>query len=285
MKAFQSLTAVMLLGVLSLASGVDVAVAKERNRVSDYGSRAMKSSDGGQKSGGNRSDNGAAKNATTTPGNNAGGNQNVRGPDNAGPTKQGDSRGKSGPQNVGPAQSGKSPIGERSDSSHHEPDLNAVHPGSADAGTGTPVIADGPGHKTNRPADTTKKTTTIFRPHAVKQPQRPTDLGKIERNSVGVVIRHDAGPKLGLDPKVGARVNGVPAGSPGPSTTKTIPNAGSLPTASVRPFHNLTDPAQHGPIISGSSVIHPGSNITSIGGPTKNIAGALSGNSFKPKHP
>jgi hypothetical protein len=286
MKALQSLTAIMLLGALSV--GFNVAVAKGRNHASDAGLGALKSSDGGQKSGGYRSDNGtgAAKNSTTTPGNIAGGNEHVRAPDNAAPTKQGDnSRGKTGSQNVDPAQLGKNQIGNRPDSGRHEPDLNTLHRGSADAGPGTPVIADGPGHKTNRPADTAKKTSTIFRPRMVREPQLPTGLGKIERNSVGAVVPHDAGPKLGLDPKVSARVNGVPAGAPGPSTIKTIPNAGSLPTATFRPGHNLTDPPQHGPIINGNSVGHSGSNVTSIGGPTKNIVGTLSGNSFKPKRP
>jgi hypothetical protein len=284
MKALQSLTAVMLLGALSV--GFNVAVAKGRNHASDAGSVALKSSDGGQKSGGHRSDNvsGAGKNSTTTPGNLAGGNQHVRGPDNAGSTKQGDnSRGKTGSQNVDPAQLGKNRIGNRPDSGRHEPDLSTVHPGSADAGPGTPVIADGPGHKTNRLADTAKKTTTIFRPRVVREPQLPMGLGKIERNSVGAVIPPDAGPKLGLDPKVSSRINGVPAGPLGPSTIKTTPNVGSLPTATFRPGHNLAP--QHGPIINGSSVSHAGSNVTSIGGPTKNIVGTLSGNSFKPKRP
>jgi hypothetical protein len=270
MKAIQLLKAIMLLGALSV--GFNVAVAKGRDRASDAGSRAMKSSDGGEKSGGNRV--GEAKSSTATPGNNAGANQNVRGPVNAGTMKQGNNlRGKTGLQNVGSTQS-----------KNNERDFNSVYPRSADAGPGTPVIADGPGRKTNRPADTTKKTTMIVRPHVVRQPQRPTGLGKIERNSIGAVIHHDASPKFGLDPKVNVRVNGVPAGAPGATRTKTIPNAGNLPNATVRPpGHNLTNPPQHAPIINGSSVNRLGSNVTSIGGQTKNIA--LSGNTFKPKHP
>ena len=160
-----------------------------------------------------------------------------------------------------------------------------MHPRSADAGPGTPIIADGPGRKTNQPADTTKKTTTIVRPHVVRQPQRPTGLGKIERNSIGAVIHHDASPNLGLDPKVNVRVNKVAAGTHGPTTTRTIPNAGSTPTATVRPGHNLTNPPLHAPTTNGSSVSRLGSNVTSIGGSTKNIVGALSGNTFKLKHP
>lgn len=289
MKAFRSLRAVMLLGALSVAVGSNVAVAKGRHQVSEDGTRGLASSGGGQKSGGNRSAPGigAAKNSTATPGNNASGNQNVRGPVNAGPTQKGDSLpGKASPQNVGPPQSGKNPIGDRGDGTHHQPDLNTVRPGSMDAGKGTPVIADGPGHKTNRPADTTKKITTIVRPHVVRESQHPTALGKIERNSVGAVIPHDVNPKLSLDPKVSAGVNGVLAGPPGPTAAKTtIPNAGSISTATVRPGPNLTNPPQHRSIISGSLVGHPSSSVTSVGGPARNLAGALSGNSFKPKHP
>jgi hypothetical protein len=267
MKVLQSLTAVMLLGALSVGS--DFAVAKGRHHVSDAGSRATKSFGGGQRSEGNRL--GGAKSSTTAPGDNGGANESVRGPVNAGTTKQGNNlRGKTGPQNAGAAQPGK-----------NQPDLSTMPSGSAEAGPGTPVIADGPGHKTNRPADTTKKITTIVRPHVIRQPQRPTGLGKIERNSIGA--QYDARPKLSLNPKVTARVNSVPTGSLGQSTTRTIPYAGSVPTASVRLGHSLTNPPQHGSIINGSSFSRSGSNATNIGGPTKNIA--LSGSTFKPKHP
>lgn len=276
MKAIPSITAVMLLGTLWGAVESNVAVAKGRHQVSEDGSRGMKSLDGRQKSGGNRGI-GAAKNSTAVPGNNAGANQNVRGPVNAGPMKKGGNLpGKAGPQNAGAPQSGKNQIG---------PNLNTVQPGSPDAGWSTPVIADGPGHKTNRPPDTTKKPTTIFRPHVVRESQRPTGPAKIERNSIGAVIHHDANPKLSLDPKINTGVNGVPAGPPGTTTIKTIPNAVSIPTATIRPGHNLTYPPAHGPIINGSSVSRSGSNLANIGGPTKNIVGALSGNSFKPRHP
>lgn len=269
MKAIQTLTAVALSGALSVAVGSNGAVAKGRHQVSANGSPGIGTSDRGQKSGGEHGI-GTVKSSTAAPGNNAGGkgNQNVPG--------------QAGPPNASALQSGKNQIGDRADSSHHQTDLNTAHPGATDAGKGTPVIADGPGHKTNRPADTTKKITTIFRPPVVREPQHPTGLGKIERNSIGAVIHHDANPKLGVDPKVGARVTGVPASPLGP-TTKTIPNAGSISTAIVRPGRNLTDLPQRGSIISGSAVSR--SNVTSVGGPTKNIVGTLSGNSFKPKHP
>jgi hypothetical protein len=267
MQVLQSLTAVMLLGALSVGS--NFAVAKGRHHVSDAGSLATKSSDGGQRSEDNRT--GGVKSPTTAPGDNGNANQNVRGPVNAGTTKQGNNlRGKTGPQNAGGAQPGR-----------NQPDLSTMPPGGADAGPGTPVIADGPGHKTNRPADTTKKIATIVRPHVVRQSRRPTGLGKIERNSIGA--HYDARPKLSLNPKVTARVNSVPTGSLGLSTTRTIPYAGSMPIATVRLGHSLANPPKHGPIINGSSVTRSGSNATSIGGPTKNIA--LSGNTFKPKHP
>ena len=266
MKAIQTLTVVVLSGALSVAVGSNVAVAKGRHQVSENGSRGIGTSDRGQKLGGDHGI-GAAKSSTAAPGNNAGGKGN-------------NVPGQAGPGNAGALQSGKNQIGDRADSSHHETDLNTVHPGGTDAGKGTPVIADGPGHKTNRPADTAKKITTIFRP--IREPQHPTGLGNIERNSIGAVIHRDANPKLGLDPKIGARVNGVPASPTGP-TTKTIPNAGSISTAIVRPGHNLTDPPQRGSIINGNTVSR--SNATSVGGPTKNTVGALSGSSFKPKHP
>jgi hypothetical protein len=243
MKVFQTLTAVVLLGALSVGS--NFAVAKARSHVFHAGSRAMKSEG------------------------NSGGNQNVRGPVNAGTTKQGNNLRATGPQNVGAAQPG-----------NNQPNLNAMRPDNADP-WGAPVIADGPGHKTNRPADTTKKITTIVRPRVVRQHQRPTGPGNIERNSIGA--RYDARPKLGLNPKITARVNSVPTAVPGLSTAKTIPNAGSMPTATVRLGHNLTNPPRHGPIIYGSSVSRSGSNATSIGGPTKNFA--LNGNTFKPRHP
>jgi hypothetical protein len=273
MKAFQSLTAIMLLGALSV--GPSVAVGKGRNHASDADSRAMKSSDGGQKSGGDRF--GAAKSPTTIPGNSAGADLNVLGRVNAGTTKQGNGqRGETSPQNLGASKPGK-----------NQPDLNAARQGSVDVGPGTPVIADGPGHKTNRPADTTKKIATIVRPHGVRQPRRPTGLGAIERNSVGALIRpdasrklsernsigtvihHDPRPKSGLDSKITARVNSVPASS--------------IPTPAVRLGHNLANPRQHGPIINGNSVRLSGSKVTSIGGPTKNIA--LNGNNFRPRYP
>jgi hypothetical protein len=256
MKVFQSLTAVMLCGALSVGS--NFAVAKVRNHISHAGSRATRSSYGGQRSEDNRLSS-----------NNPGANQNVRGPVNAGTTKQGTNvRGNTSPPNVGAAP-GK-----------NQPDLNAMSPGGADVGPGTPVIADGPGHKTNRPADTMKKITTIVRPHVVR-PHRPTGLGKIERNSIGA--HYDARPNLGLNPKVTVRINSVPMGTPGLSTTRRVPYAGGMPTATVRLGHNLTNPPLHGPIIYGSSFGRSGSNVTGIGGPTKNIA--LNGNTFRPKHP
>jgi hypothetical protein len=261
-KAFNSLTTVVLLGALSVGS--NVAVAKERNQLSDAGSHAMKSFDGRQKPGKRF---GGAESSTTTPGNNAAADQNVRGPVNAGTLKQRNSlRSRTGPQNAGATQPAK-----------NQPDLNTVRP-EADVGPGTPVIADGPGHKTNRPSDTMKKITTIVRPHVVRQPQRPAGLGKIERNSIGAVIHRDTS-----HPRLSARVSAVPTGAPGRTTTETIANAGSVPTATVRLGHNLANPPLHGPIINGSSFRRSGSNSASIGGPTRNIA--LNGNTFRPRHP
>jgi hypothetical protein len=294
MKSIQSLAAVMLLGALSVA-GSDVAAAKQRHRASDEGSHGIKFSDGAQKSVGDRGDHGvngdgAAKNSTAGPLNsNAGnkvnkdGNQNAGGPISEGPMKGGDNLpGKGGPHNAGSAESGKNQIGGREDSSR----LDATQPGkigSADGGK-SDIIADGPGHKTQKPSDTTKKITTIFRPHVVRDHQHPTVSGKIERNAIGVTISNNGNSKLGLEPKVAGKINGSPAGIPGPTATMTIPNAG-MPIVR-RPGNNAVEMApKAGPIINGTSVSRPGSNLTSVGGPSKNIVGALSGSSFKPRHP
>jgi hypothetical protein len=295
MKASQSLSAVMLLGALSIAAGFDVAAAKQRHHVSNDsshdGSHGIKSFDRAQTLGGNRGD--AAKNSTTAPlTSDAGdskvskdkGDQNAGAPSSGGPMKKGDMPAKGGPRDAGTAETGKNHVGDREDSGHQ--DHNAVNPGK---GNGTDVgksdiIADGPGHKTTKPSDTKKKITTIFRPHEVRDHQHPSVPGKIERNAIGVAIPGGGNSMLGLQPKVTAKVNGALAGLPGPAAAKTIPNA-VMPFAR-HPGNNAVGIApKTGPVINGTSVSRSGSNLTSVGGPSKNVVGALSGSSFKPKHP
>jgi hypothetical protein len=290
MKAIQSLSAVILLGALSIAAGFDVAVAKQRHHVSDDSSHGIKSFDRAQKLGGDRGD--AAKNPTTAPlTSDAGGgkvnkdkgDQNAGAPSSGGPMKKGDMPAKGGPRDAGTAETGKNHVGDREDSGHH--DNNAVNAGK---GNGTDVgksdiIADGPGHKTTKPSDTKKKITTIFRPHELRDHRHPSIPGKIERNAIGVAIPNGGNPKLGLEPKVSAKLNGAP-GLGGPTATKTIPNA-VMPFARHPGNNAVVIAPKTGPIINGTSVSRSGSNLTSIGGPSKNVVGALSGSSFKPKHP
>jgi hypothetical protein len=38
-------------------------------------------------------------------------------------------------------------------------------------------------------------------------------------------------------------------------------------------------------VISGRDMIRPGLGAGAIGGPAKNVAGVISGNSFRPRHP
>jgi hypothetical protein len=292
MKAVQSLMAVMLSGTLSGALLVvarsDPAAAKQHHHISGEDSNGSKSSDGGKSGGtpaggvrnsstGNAS---GSANANTSPSDKNG--NNASGPTTDGPMKKGDERpGKSGSQQSGTADPGKNQLID------HEVDRNAVHPGNingADAGK-SDIIADGPGHKTAKPADTTKKTTTIFRPHMVRDHRRPSVQGKMERNAIGVAIPNDGNPKLGLEPKVTDKADGARTGLPGLVTTTTIPNA-AMPLARRPGNNNAVEVApKTGPIVNGTSVSRPGSNLTSVGGPSKNIVGALSGSSFKPRHP
>jgi hypothetical protein len=209
MKAVHSLLAVMLsgalLGVLSTVGGSDSAYAKPRHHVSGDGSHGTKSSDAGQKSG-------AApdRGVTNSPTGNTSGNANASagdkggyksgGPTSDGPVKKGeDLPGKAGPQNSGTFDFGRNQTGDR-DSGHRDGD--AAQPGkniSTDAGKSDNIVADGPGHKTKKPADTTKKVTTIFRPHLAKGHQHPSVQEKIERNAVGVAVQKDGTPKSSFD--------------------------------------------------------------------------------------
>jgi hypothetical protein len=290
MKAVHSLVAVMLSGTLSGAllavAGSDPAAAKSHHHISGEDASGSKSSDGGQKSGGMPA--GGVRNSST--GNASGapigntspsdkGDNKATGPTTDGPMKKGDERpGISGSQKSGTVDAGKNQLNDHED--------NVVHPGKVNGAntSNSDIIADGPGHKTAKPTDTTKKVTTIFRPHIVRDHQHPSVPGKIERNAIGAAIPNDGKPKLGLEPKVTDRADGARTGLPGPVAT-TIPNA-AMPLARRPGNNNAVEAApKTGPIVNGTSVSRPGSNLTSVGGPSKNIVGALSGSSFKPRHP
>jgi hypothetical protein len=290
MKAIRSLSAIMLTGALSGALLVTMeagaAVAKSRHHFPGEGLHESKSSDPVQKSAG--APDAAASNSANTVHTNGKRNSsaddkdshNSSAPLGDGPMKKGDNLpGKVAPQTSGTVDSGKNQIGERGDTVHHD----VAHPGATtntEAGKSEAVIADGPGHKTKKPKDTTKKITTIFRPHLLHVHQ--SGPGKIERNAVGLAIHNDVGPKPGLDSKPDSKVVLAPA--PGSTASSTIANT-ATPTIG-RPRNNAVEnPPKYGPRIDGTSFGRPGSNLTSVGGPSKNVVGALSGNSFKPKHP
>jgi hypothetical protein len=297
MKAVHSVLAVTLSGVLSCAvltvAGSDPTAAKPRHHVSGDGPHGSKSSDAGQRSGaapGSDVTNGSTDNTSSNSNFNASaGNKDGHksgGTTSDGPMKKGDGLpGKAGPQNSGTADSGRNQIGDR-DSDHR--DRDAAHPGknnSTDAAKGDNIIADGPGHKVKKPADTTKKITTIFRPHLVRDHQHPSVQGKIERNAIGVTVQNAGTPKSAFDSKVISSANGAPVGPAGPISTKTTANT-VTPTIG-RPRNNAAEgPPKNGLGINGTSVSRPPSaNLASIGGPRTNIVGALSGSSFKPRHP
>lgn len=288
MKAICSLSAIMLTGALSGALLVTMeagaAVAKSRHHFTGDGLHESKSPDPVQKSAG-VSNAAASNNANTVHTN---GNTNASGDDKGsrdsgvppgdGPMKKGDNLpGKVVPQTSGKVDSGKNQIGDRGDTVHHD----VVRPGATtntEPGKSEAVIADGPGHKTKKPKDTTKKITTIFRPHLLKEHEHQSGLGKIERNAVGLAVHNDGGPKPGLDSKPDSKLFLAPA--PGSTASSTI-----TPTIG-RPRNNAVEnPPKNGPRIDGTSFGRPGLNTASVGGPTKNNVGALAGTSFKPKHP
>jgi hypothetical protein len=285
MKAVHSLVAVMLSGALLAVAGSNPASTKPRHHISGDGSNGSKSSDGGQKSGGTPG--GGVRNSSTG---NASGSSNtntspsfesdnkVSAPTTNGPMKKGDEGpGMYGSQKSGTTDSGKNQLSDHEDLVH-QGKVNGADAGKSD------IIADGPGRKTAKPTDTTKKITTIFRPHIVRDHQHPSVRGKIERNAIGAAIPDDGSPKLNLEPKVTDKADGARTGLPGPVATTTIPNT-AVPLAR-RPGNNAIETApKTGPVVNGTSVSRPGSNLTSVGGPSKNIVGALSGSSFKPRHP
>jgi hypothetical protein len=286
MKAVHSLVAVMLSGTLLTVAGSGPATAKARHHISVDGSSGSKSSDGGQKSGG--TPDGGVRNSST--GNASGtsnghtspsdkGDNKATQPTAEGVMKKGDERpGISGSQKSGTVDAGKNQLSDHEDNVLHPGKVNGTDAGKSD------IIADGPGHKTAKPPDKTKKITTIFRPHVVRNHQHPSVPGKIERNAIGATIPNDGKPNLGLEPKVTDKPDGARASLPGPVATTTAPSA-AMPLVR-RPGNNAVEMApKTGPIVNGSSVSRPGSNLTSVGGPSKNIVGALSGSSFKPRHP
>jgi hypothetical protein len=288
MKAIRSLSAIMLTGALSGALLVTMeggaVVAKSRHHFPSDVPHGSKSSDLVQKSVG-ASDAAVSNNANTahTNGNpNAAddkGRHDSRALFDDGPMKKGDNLpGKVAPQNSGTLDSGKNQIGDREDAVRHD----VVRPDAAvnaDAGKSEPVIADGPGHKTKKITDTPKKITTIFRPHLLKDHEDRSGRGNIERNAVGLAIHNEA--KLGLDSKPGSKGVHAPAGVPVSTASNTIANTTKSALEHAR---NIAVENPRGPTIDGTSFGRPGSNLTSIGGSTKNLAGTLSGNSFKPKY-
>jgi hypothetical protein len=290
MKAVHSLVAVMLSGTLSGAllagAGSDLAAAKPHHHISGEGANGSKSSDGGQKSGGTPADgvgNSSTGNASGSSNTKASpsfqGDNKASAPTANGPMQKGDDRsGIPGSQKSGTTEPGKNQLSDHEDVVH-QGKVNGPEAGKSD------IIADGPGHKTAKPANTTKKITTIFRPHIVRDHQHPSISGKIEeRNAIGATIPNDGNPKLGLEPKVTDKPDGARTGLPGPIATTTIPNT-AMPFVR-RPGNNSVGMApKTGPVVSGTAVSRPGSNLTSVGGPSKNIVGALSGSSFKPRHP
>jgi hypothetical protein len=284
MKAIRSVSAIMLTGALSGALLVTMegglAVAKSRHHFPGGVLHGSKSFDPVQKPDGT-SNAAASNNANTvhTNGNtNAGadnkGRQDSGALPDVGPIKKGNSlSGKVAPQNSDTVDSGKNQIGDREDAVRYD----VVHPGATtntDAGKSEPVIADGPGHKTKK-TDTPKKLTTIFRPHLLKNHEHPSGPGNIERNAVGLAIHNDSGPRPGLIPKPDSKIVRAPAGAPGSTATNTI----------IEHARNNTveNSQKYGPSIDGTSFRRP--SVASIGGSTKNVAGTLSGNSFKPKYP
>jgi hypothetical protein len=165
------------------------------------------------------------------------------------------------PRNTGAADTGKNQVGDRGDSSSHH---DVVQPGKnnvTDPGKSDNVVADGPGHKTKKPVDTTKKITTIFRPHLVKDQQHLSGPGKIERNAIGVAIHNDGDPKAALDPKVGPKAEVAPPSVPSPSGPTSVENAATL-TMGHPGNHAVEGPPKNGPIIGGTSVSRPGNLVS-----------------------
>jgi hypothetical protein len=293
MEAIRSLSAIMLRGALSgallVTVGAGAAVAKSRHHFPGYVLHGSKSSGPAQKSAA-ASDAAASINANTvhTNGNtdasadDKGRHDSSALPDN-GAIKKGDNLpGRVAPQNSGTVDSGKNQI-DRGDAVRHD----VAHPGATtntDAGMSEAVIADGPGHKTKKNPDTTKKITTIFRPHLLKEHEHPSGRGNIERNAVGLAIHSNGARKPGLDLKPDSKIILAPASAPGSTASNTIANT-TKPTIGQARNNAVANAPKYDPAIDGTLFGRPGSNLTGIGGSTKNIAGTLSGNSFKPKYP
>jgi len=95
-------------------------------------------------------------------------------------------------------------------------------------------------------------------------------------------------------PTIGAQVSGE-RGPPTVSTGDTAKSPNGMVPGSIA---NSTQPANHlskttalaiattnGPVVNGSGMIRPGSGSSAVGGAAKAAAGAISGSSFRPKHP
>jgi hypothetical protein len=282
MKAIRSLSAIMLTGALSgpllVTAEGGAAVAKSGHHFPGNVPHGSKSSDPAA------SDATVSNNANTV---HTTGNTNARSDDKGrhdsralpddGPMKKGDNLpGKVAPQNPSTVDSGKNQFGDHEDAIRQD----VLHPDAAI--NSEPVIADGPGHKTKKTTDTPKKITTIFRPRLLQEHEHPSGQGNIERNAVGLVIHNDSVPKPSLESKPDSKFVHAPR-APGSTASHMIANT-TKSTIERAGNSAVENQPKYGPAIDGTSFRRPGSNLASIGGSTKNIAGTLSGNSFKPKY-
>jgi hypothetical protein len=140
------------------------------------------------------------------------------------------------------------------------------------------------------------------------QPTSPlgTD-GAPARNAVGAIIKHRAAALQSTPPAPSDAIRQVPSGMPttGPQISRerapgmvstgdvAKPLNGSVPAIGVSPMPSshpskttaLAIVTTNGPVVNGTEMIRPGSGSGAVGGPANVIAGAISGSSFRPKHP
>jgi hypothetical protein len=117
--------------------------------------------------------------------------------------------------------------------------------------------------------------------------------GSLRRNAVGAIVEPAKPADHGVDTVRGA------AAPPTAVVTRGLDAKPVIGNASIGKLSAGTPPAgdhgagaaavtvvrMNGPSISGTGLTRPGSGTSVIGGPAKIAAGAIGGNSFRPKHP
>ncbi len=117
----------------------------------------------------------------------------------------------------------------------------------------------------------------------------------VVRNAIGLPVHPTSTDIKGTDVKAseragvdGAPKSGSPAGNGGTEAGGIDTHRqGFVPlrAGGVTPHDPRTNTVMNHSIISGRDIVRPGLGAGAIGGPAKNVAGVISGNSFRPRHP